>query len=488
MKLNNTRLAIVVFSVLLVGFFLTSFLSYSATSKLIETSAFTQTLPLISDNIYSVIKQEINDPINVSSIMANDAFLINWVTSGEKNLHQIQDYLELILKKYGFTTSFFVSDITTNYYYSKGILKQISVEDDHDVWFYNFKKLNKPLDLDVDNDEAKKGLLTVFINHRLEDSSGTFLGVVGVGLKLTQISEKFREYERQFEHKIYMVDRNGLIQIHPDDSYVEQINIKNLEGISDISQQILTPSETIWISEYSDSLGKKAISVRYIQEFDWFLIVEKDNKGSLANARTSLFQNIGIGSAIAGVVSIIIYLVIKTFNKQLNFLASSDELTKASNRHSFLPLLRKAIKNAARNNFEVSLLMIDIDNFKSVNDLYGHFTGDKLLIEVVKTIEDLLRSSDLLVRWGGDEFCAYLHNADQKIAVRIASRIQKSIEKLFLTTKNGISFSRTVSIGVSSLKSEETSAEDLIKNADEALLKAKKKGKNKFEIFTPPFL
>ena len=315
MKLKNTRLAIVVFSVLLVGFFLTSFLSYSATSKLIETSAFTQTLPLISDNIYSVIKQEINDPINVSSIMANDAFLINWVTSGEKNLQQIQDYLELILKKYGFTTSFFVSDITTNYYYSKGILKQISVEDDHDVWFYNFKKLNKPLDLDVDNDEAKKGLLTVFINHRLEDSSGTFLGVVGVGLKLTQISEKFREYERQFEHKIYMVDRNGLIQIHPDDSYVEQINIKNLEGISDISQQILTPSETIWISEYSDSQGKKAISVRYIQEFDWFLIVEKDNKGSLANARTSLFQNIGIGSAIAGVVSIIIYLVIKTFNK-----------------------------------------------------------------------------------------------------------------------------------------------------------------------------
>ena len=89
---------------LLVGFILTSFLSFSVTRNLIINSARSQTLPLISDNIYSVIKKDLLDPINVSSLMANDAFLIEWIKSGEKGLDEITTYLQLIREKYGYTS------------------------------------------------------------------------------------------------------------------------------------------------------------------------------------------------------------------------------------------------------------------------------------------------------------------------------------------------------------------------------------------------
>jgi diguanylate cyclase (GGDEF)-like protein len=416
--------------------------------------------------------------------MANDAFLIDWVNSGENDLEPIKNYLEMIKSKYAYTSTFFVSEQTRNYYYSDGILKKISVDDPHDIWYFNFKELNVPVDLDVDNDEAKNGLLTVFINHSLIDTNDDFLGVTGVGLEFTQIAEKFRDYENQFDHKIYMVDRDGLIQIHSDRALVETTNIKDIEGIKEISEEILSPSEEIWIGEYEDSKSKKAISVRYIQEFDWFLIVEKDEDESLTTARASLVKNIGIGAIIATGVSLVIYNVIKRFNEHLQFLASSDELTKILNRRSFLPYLKKAISRAARTQKDASLLMIDIDDFKSVNDQYGHFIGDELLVKVVKAINGSLRSNDFIVRWGGDEFCVFLSNSDLDIALKIAERIQKAIENAHVKTKNGEVINRTVSIGLAVLTDSGLSAEKFIKNADDALIEAKKGKKNAIAVFS----
>jgi len=481
---SNNRLSIIVFISLAFGFSLTSFLSYITTRDIVISSALTQSLPLINDNIYSEIKQEIIDPISVSSMMANDAFLIDWVNSGEKDLDAIKNYLELIKQKYGFTSTFFVSDKTRNYYYSNGILKKISEDDPHDVWYFNFKDLNTPVDLDIDNDEAKSGLLTIFINHRFEDTSGNFIGATGVGLEFTEISEKLRKYENQYLHKIYLVDRNGLIQIHPEEEVVEKANINELEGIREISEEILTPSEEIWVGEYNDTHGKKAISVRHIQEFDWFLIVEKDENESLAIARTTLITNFGIGSATAVCVSLLIYFAVKRFNQQLNYLASSDELTKTHNRRSFIPQLRKEISRSISKQYSASLLMIDIDDFKSVNDKHGHFIGDDLLIKVVKTIQESIRTKDIIVRWGGDEFCVYLFNADLQTALKIAKRIQVSIKNVEVTDDTGDSIYRTVSIGIATLSDPKISAEELIKNADDALINAKKEKKNSIGIFS----
>jgi hypothetical protein len=173
----RTRLIAALTLILLSGFFITNVISYRASKHQIHSSIVESSLPLARDNIYSEIQRDLMRPIFVSSLMANDTFLKDWVAAGEKQTGPIIRYLTEIQEKYGFFSSFFVSDITKNYYHFKGILKQIHPDDDHDIWYYRFKEKNIQYDLDVDTNEAEQNHLTIFINHRLTSDEGSFMGV-----------------------------------------------------------------------------------------------------------------------------------------------------------------------------------------------------------------------------------------------------------------------------------------------------------------------
>ena len=481
MKIKQSQLIISIFIILVLGFISTSYLSYSVTKNFILESAATETLPLISDNIYSEIKGDLVDPINISSLMANDAFLISWVTSGEDNLPEIQEYLRLIKQKYGYTSTFFVSEKTHNYYYSDGILKTISEEDSHDVWYYDFIGMNKAVALDVDNDEARNGLLTVFINHRLEKGDGELLGVTGIGLQLTEIAEHLHHYEDLYHHKIYIVDPDGLIQIDSDRNRIETENITELKGIKDVSGKILSAGEEATIVEYQDGSGFKTVSARYIPEFDWYLIVEKDQESTLAGARRSMVRNFIVGGFIALLVSLLINSIMKRYNQRLELQATSDDLTGLLNRRAFMDNLTREISSLNRYGYSSAIMMIDVDEFKFINDHYGHIAGDTILVEIVNIMKEILRSSDFMGRWGGDEFIVYLTQVDREKALVIAKRIHDKVEQSkFMIGKNEIQ--RTVSIGVAFLDSMVTNVDDDICKADDALVNGKKLGKNRIEI------
>lgn len=482
MKLKQSKLTSGIFLILVFGFILTSYLSYSVTKNYILTSAETQTLPLISDNIYSDIKEDLIDPLNVSSLMANDAFLIHWIANGEDDLPAIQNYLDLIKRKYGYTSTFFVSEATHQYYYSDGILKIVSESDEHDVWYYDFKDLNTTVDLDIDNDEAKNGLMTVFINHRLEDEAGNFLGVTGVGLELTEIAENLNHYEDLYDHKIFIVDQDGLIQIDSDKDLIGIANIKEMEGIKDVSADILSAKDGVKIIEYRDSQGLKTASARYIPEFGWYLIVEKDQEAYLAGAKRSMIQNFILGGIIALVISITIHGVLKRYNQRFEQQATRDDLTQLLNRRAFMDILQREMSAINRYRYSSAILMIDIDDFKSINDQFGHYAGDVLLVEIVKTIKKSLRASDSMGRWGGDEFIVYLAQVDVDEALVIAYRIQQMVaERQF--SINAHEIERTVSIGMVFFEPPVADMDKFICDADDALVMGKKLGKNRIEIF-----
>jgi diguanylate cyclase (GGDEF)-like protein len=481
MKFKQSHLISIVFVILVLGFITTSYLSYSVTKNYILESAETETLPLISDNIYSEIKEDLIDPVNISSLMANDAFLISWVISGEKDLAKIQEYLGLIGRKYGFTSTFFVSENTHNYYYSDGILKTISEEDAHDVWYFNFINMDKMVDLDIDNDEAKNGMLTVFINHRLEKEDGTLLGVTGVGLQLTEIAEHLHRYEELYRHKIYIVDQTGLIQIDSERNRIETVNITELYGIKEVSEEILSADEEAKIITYQDDKGLKTISVRYIPEFDWYLIVEKDQESSLAGAKSSMVRNFIIGGFIALLISLVINGVMKRYNQRLEQQATSDDLTGLFNRHALMENLTREISSLNRYGYSSAIMMIDIDEFKAINDHFGHIAGDRILVEIVNIINETLRSSDLMGRWGGDEFIVYLTQVDRDETLTIAKRIHDKVEQnIFIIGNEEIQ--RTVSIGIAFLNSMVVNVDDEICKADNALVSGKKLGKNRIEV------
>ncbi len=114
---------------LVVGFLFTSIVSYFVAQRSLSEQIAGNTLPLTSDNIYSEIQQDLLRPIFISSLMAHDTFVRDWVLNGEQNPEQMTRYLREIQKRYATVTSFFVSDKSYNYYHSSGILKTVSPED-----------------------------------------------------------------------------------------------------------------------------------------------------------------------------------------------------------------------------------------------------------------------------------------------------------------------------------------------------------------------
>lgn len=156
--------------------------------------------------------------------------------------------------------------------------------------------------------------------------------------------------------------------------------------------------------------------------------------------------------------------------------AMRDPLTGVLNRAAMDTILDKEIDIAQRHNNPLSLLVLDIDHFKHINDNFGHTMGDNALKSLVKRICECIRSSDILFRYGGEEFTLILSNTHKEGAMLLAERIRKSIENMVYLHKDG-SLCFTVSLGVAALDGYE-SPEKLFNRADAALFNAKDAGRN----------
>ena len=158
-------------------------------------------------------------------------------------------------------------------------------------------------------------------------------------------------------------------------------------------------------------------------------------------------------------------------------LANTDALTGAYNRRFLDLFAQKYMKIVKRENADLSILVADIDNFKTINDTHGHDVGDKIIKKFVEIIKNIIRDNDLVVRYGGDEFVIVLPNTSFENAKIVANKISSTIESYNkLNIDNNLFF--TISIGMAQYKQSDSEIEDIIIRADKALYQAKKLGKN----------
>jgi diguanylate cyclase (GGDEF)-like protein len=187
-----------------------------------------------------------------------------------------------------------------------------------------------------------------------------------------------------------------------------------------------------------------------------------------------------------GEINSVIWLAInitdrKYLENQLKELSEKDALTGAYNRRYFMQIFDKEISIAKRYKNKLSVLLIDIDNFKKINDTYGHDGGDAVLKKFVIFCENILRDSDLFSRYGGEEFVVMLPGTPSLGAAIIAERIRAQTEELKISyEKEAIQF--TISIGISNVLDTDTNSTAVLTRADTALYQAKKKGRNRIEI------
>lgn len=170
------------------------------------------------------------------------------------------------------------------------------------------------------------------------------------------------------------------------------------------------------------------------------------------------------------------------YHEEIYRLTIIDGLTDAYNKRYLLEVLKKELERAKRYKRDLSLLMLDIDFFKKINDNYGHLVGDKVLRDLVGLIKANIRQEEIIGRYGGEEFVLVLPETDSKGAYMLAERLRKIIE-LYKFIFEDVVIPVTVSIGVSSLNGrEDIDYMKLIEEADANLYKAKKSGRNRVVV------
>ncbi|MFV0662279.1 diguanylate cyclase [Denitromonas sp.] len=473
---NHNRLLLIVGLLLTIGFLVTSFISYEVSKRSILDAIVDQSLPLTSSNIYSEIQKDLVRPVLISSTMAHDTFLRRWVLQGEAHVEEMAHYLREIRQRYGAFASFFVSERSGTYYTGDGILKQVSPDEPRDAWYYRTRALTEDYEINVDPDLANQDALTIFINYRVYDFDGNYIGATGIGLTVDAVRRLVAEHQHRFNRKIYFVGKGGKVVLVGNSAKVLNVDLHASAGIGPQLAHILAQDSGSY--RYVDADGNTQIlHVNYLPELKWYLFVEQGQDAALAGIQRTLWINILISVLITAVVIVLAHMALKNYQHRIEEMATIDKLTGLLNRNAFTMLMDKLLADRRRDPQPMTFLLADIDFFKQINDRHGHLAGDDVLAGIASRMLDGLRESDLVVRWGGEELLVLLRHCDLAEALRIAESLRQRIgDEAFAA--NGRAIPVTISIGVAEYQAGE-STEQAVSRADAALYQAKNAGRNR---------
>jgi len=471
---SKKRLLFIVSSLLLTGFLLTSFVSYYVALNELRDQITQKDLPLAVDNIYLDIRAELQRPILISSQMAGDTFLIDWATEGESEPDRVVRYLKAIQDRYHTLSAYFISDKTHYYYHPSGRLEKLSKDNKEDAWFFRVKNQTTDFEVNMDYDYNNSDLLTIFINYRVLDEHGEFIGVTGVGVEVGAAKKFIDQSSNRFNHDIYFVDKAGNVKLSSSNANLTFDNIHDFQAMNSIIKDILSGKEGAY--QYQHQGQNHFISARYVEDFNWIILAEQSDELSKKELFTALISNLIICLIIILVIISATNITIGRYQTQLELLATRDKLTGLYNRHAFDFLIEDNINYSSRSDTKFSVILIDIDFFKKFNDEYGHLIGDKILQLVANTMKNTLRESDSICRWGGEEFLILLKDTNIEKAHIIAEKNRLAIEHACLDA-GGDMLHVTISSGAS-VFTQGDDADSLMARADKALYKSKKNGRN----------
>lgn len=460
--------------ILIVGFLTTNLVSYYVSKESLRRSLIDNELPLTSNNIYSEIQRDLLQPVFVSSLMANDTFVSDWLESGEQNPDKAIRYLDRIREKYDFFTSFLVSERTKNYYHFSGLTQVVSENDPRDAWYFRIRDMEAAHEINVDPNPEQGDILTIYINHRVMDHEGQFIAATGVGLKFDSVANIVARYRENFGRNVFFVDDRGKIMVHSDEALSANGNINSTTGISVIAEDLLTSSAGHY--EYVLNGDTMLVSSRYIPELNWWVVVEQRQDEALAEIKRSLLTNSAVGLVVIGLTLVLVTLTLNFFHARLEDMATKDKLTNIGNRSVFDLALSHALRLFKRDGRPFSVILLDIDHFKRINDMFGHLRGDQVIQEIARITGETIRETDILCRWGGEEFIVLAYECTAADAAVLAEKIRATIENASIADIPH-DHPVTVSIGYTEVRSDD-SEDDLLKRSDNALYQAKENGRN----------
>lgn len=476
LKNQKDPLLFVVSLVLVIGFVLTSMASYLVSRTSLRRQIVQYELPLTRDSVYSEVQRDLLQPVFLSSMMANDAFVRKWVLAGEQEPERMIRYLAEIQREYGTFTAFFVSESTRVYYQAEGILKQVKEDEERDVWYFRVREMTQPYEINVDPDMANEDAMTIFINYRVFDFEGNYIGATGVGLTVYAVSNILERYQREYGCTVFFADHAGRIMLRSANSPLAGDHLADIPGLAELAGDIL--DETSRPLSYQSPAGLVHVNTRYIDELGWFLIALQSEEGTVKNIRQALLANLGVCALITALVLLFTHKTIGEYRRRIEKMAATDSLTGLPNRLGFNLLYEMIVGECHRRQTECAMLLFDLDHFKKLNDTHGHLAGDAMLRALAGTVRASIRASDVLCRWGGEEFIILLRDCPRPEARCIAETIRVKIAELRLAHE-GSELRTTASFGIAMVGHE--TQDHVLKVADRAMYRAKDNGRNRVE-------
>jgi diguanylate cyclase (GGDEF)-like protein len=465
---------------MLAGFSGISLFSYLRARSLMDQQITTTTLPLTSDAIISSIEHDLLQPVLASGLMANNTFLEAAVSRDEYQTKLLIEYLQSIQQKTSAVTTFLALERTGRYYHPSGILKQLSQVDPRDRWYYRFRDSGQPIEVNIDRDTADHSRITAFINVRLQDADGRFLGATGLGLDVRLLQDQFRRYQQRYGARILLVDRRGDIALGSDGS---RGNLSEVNGVGPQSRSMLQRSNTnLRLQENGRALYVRATRIK---EIGWTLVVIQQRTAEQSSFINLLTQNLVVALLIGVVLLVLAQLTLGRDQKRLEIIAQTDNLSGLLNRRVFEPLFQQIIASAKRKSEPVAITLMDIDHFKQVNDTHGHLVGDAVICHVSRLLKNHLRESDPLFRWGGEEFLLLLPGCNLDEARERLESIRTDLANQPIAADGAADhLTVTMSFGLTLHQPGENTTQ-LLHRVDQALYNAKHAGRNRICISPP---
>ena len=341
-------------------------------------------------------------------------------------------------------------------------------------WYYKFLDESEDCSLNVDNDEAKDNVITIFVNCKLYDENNQVLGVIGVGMETPYIQKFLQENEQKYGVHAYLIDAQGNIQLSSKLTEYQKKNLFQEKDFRDMASAIDTNTVTSNQKWYHSPTVDGYIITKYVSNLNWYLVVEKNTQDFMKMMLVQLCMNFLFEGVIVVIVILITTRVIRNFNQKLIQLAEKDQLTGIQNRTSYEREIAKCSQKIDElRNFGIGIF--DMNNLKATNDLHGHQAGDTYIKTFSSLLCDVFEQCPVF-RIGGDEFAIIFQDISEDEVLeriqRLAVELKKKAEHI--ETPMGAAF------GYSFYEKETlNTVEKIFRDADNKMYQDKEKQKEK---------
>jgi len=452
-------------------------MNYYVSMNLTHSQLKNSSIPLTVDNIYTEIQKLIIEPNLIASMMAHDTFMKDWLANQESDNEQVVKYLDTIQNKYQMFATFLVSEKTQNYYSAAGLLEKMEGGNQNNDWYFAFKNNPEVHEINIDKNEHMGSLLVMFINHKIFDNDFHMIGATGVGIRTSYINDMLKQFRLKYNFRVYFINDEGEVIISELDTSLIS-NIDELPELSEIKSDLISKGSQLF--EYIRNDETVLLNRKYIPELDLYLLVEAKMNDFTNEVKETFYFNIVISLLLTVAITLIVLVYVRNIHIRLNQLADNDPLTGLPNRRFFNRSLEHALLLKKRNNTNLSVLFLDLDNFKKINDTKGHDVGDKVLKRIAKILTITIRATDFTSRWGGEEFIVLMLDSDIDGAISSAAKLCKAIEQ-DKSLVGLVDHKVTASLGVTEVKNDDD-IDAILKRVDSALYKAKDSGKNQYIV------